>query len=247
MLLEPKIEKDFRRRRGIEALGEYDAVIFRLGLKLEWLPHFPPSDPAFYGLESLSATKPYVGRRGRKVIVLDSTMMGAPAASFNVEAYLCHSPATEAIGLGYCGALQPGMEIGTILIPDAARIGEGTSRYYGGSEVSHPDGDLVRRLAEAARRLGHEPVVGEVYSTDAPFMETLDFVQGLAGQGIVGIDMEMSALFSMAGYHGKKAAGILVVSDKPYESPLHGLDIPFQKTEAIADEVLKVCIEALAE
>ncbi len=247
MLLDRKNEEEFRKRRGIEALGSYDAVIFRLGLKFEWLPHFPPLQPESYGLESLSDVKPYKGRKGEKEILFDSTMVGAPAASFNIEAYLCHSPASEGIGVGYCGALQPGIEIGTIIIPDRARIGEGTSKYYGKDEVSYPDQDLVKRLVGATRRFGCEPLVGEIFSIDAAFMETPDFLESLARQGILGIDMEMSALFSIAQYHGKKAAGILVVSDKPYEGPLHSLSIPFQKTEAISEDVVKICIEALAE
>jgi purine-nucleoside phosphorylase len=246
MLLDQKDEEQYRRRRGIEALGSYDAVIFRLGLKFEWLPNFPPAKPETYGLESLSSVKPYKGTKGDKEILFDSTMMGAPAACFDVEAYLCHSPASEGIGVGYCGALQSGIEIGTIVIPDSARIGEGTSRYYGEEEVSIPHQELVKKLVDATRRFGYEPLVGEIFSTDAAFMETPDFLENLAQQGILGIDMEMSALFSIAKYHGKSAAGILVVSDKPYEGPLHSLSIPFDRTERISEDVVKICIEALA-
>jgi len=246
MLLDKKSEKEFRKGRGIEALGKYDALILRLGLKLEWLPGFPPAEPQSYGLESFAGAKLYRGRRGGKEILFTSAMMGASAASFDIEAYLCHSPAVEGIGLGYCGALQPGIEIGTIIIPDRAAIGEGTSRYYEKHGVSCPDPDLVRRLAEAARRCGYEPLVGEVFSTDGVFMETPELLGDLARRGIIGIDMEMSALFSIAEYHGKRAAGILVVSDKPYEGPLHSLSIPFRKTEAISDDALKICIQALA-
>ncbi len=245
MLLDQKNEQEFRKRRGIEAIGSYDAVIFRLGLKFEWLPHFPPSQPESYGLESLSDVKPYKGRRGGKEILFDSTMMGAPAASFNIETYLCHSPACEGIGVGYCGALQPGIEIGTIIIPEKARVGEGTSKYYGNDEVSYPDQDLVNRLVEATRRFGYEPLVGETFSIDAAFMETPDFLENLARQGIIGIDMETSALFSIAEYHGKRAAAILVVSDKPYKGPLHSLSIPFERIETISEDVVKICIEAL--
>lgn len=245
MLLSEKDEQEFRRRRGIELLGDYDAVVFRLGLKLEWLPGFPPPKAKSYGLDSFSGGKPYKGVKNGRHILFDSAMMGAPAASFSIEAFLCHAPATEAVGFGYCGALRPGIEIGTLIIPDRARIGEGTSKYYGKSDFSVPDQALVARLVEAARRFGHEPLVGEVFSTDGVFMEAPDFLEGLAKQGMVGIDMEMSALFSIAEYHGKRAAGILVVSDKPYEGPLHSLSIPFEQTEKVSDDVVKICIEAL--
>lgn len=244
MLFDPQQEEEFRRKQGIEELGSYHAVLLRLGFNFDRLPHFPPSSPEAYGLESLAGLKIYKGRRGGKEILFAPTMVGAAAASFNIERYLCHSPATEGIGVGYCGALQPEMEIGGIVIPSRARIGEGTSRYYGRSEVSEPDQDLVSRLVTATRRFGYQPHVGEIYSTDAPLMETPHFIQELSAQGILGIDMEMSALFSIAAYHGKRAAGILVVSDKPYQGSLYEFYLP-PVLEEITEDVIKICIQAL--
>lgn len=245
MLLDPKDEMEFRRNQGIEGLGGYDAVILRLGMSLERLPNFHPSKPEVYGLESLSGWKIYKGVKKGKEILFVSTMVGAPAASLGIEMYLCHSPANEGIGVGYCGALQPEIEIGRIIIPDKARIGEGASKYYGKSEISTPDPDLVRKLVDVTQRFGYEPLVGELYSIDAPLMETPDFIEKLARQGILGIDMETSALFSIAEYHGKRAAAIMVVSDKPHRGPAYGST--FQAIEGITEDVIKICIEALAE
>lgn len=245
MLLDQKNEEEFRRKQGIEELGGYDAVIFRLGLRFEGLPNFPPAEPEVYGLESLSGLKVYKGSRGGKEILFAPTLMGAAAASFNIERYLCHSPASVGIGVGYCGGLKAEIEIGRIIIPAKAIIGEGTSKYYGKGEISSADQSLVRRLVDVTRRFGYEPLLGEIYSIDAPFMETPDVISELSQQGILGIDMETSALFSIAEYHGKRAAAILVVSDKPHESPLYGFDPPLQAIEGITEDVIKICIQAL--
>lgn len=245
MLLDPKDEQEFRRKQGIEEWGGYDAVIFRLGLSFERLPNFPPPEPEVYGLESLSGSKVYKGSRGGKEILFAPTLMGAAAASFNIERYLCHSPASVGIGVGYCGGLKAEIEIGRIIIPAKAIIGEGTSKYYGKGEISSADQGLVTRLVAVTRRFGYEPLVGEVYSIDAPFMETTDLIGQLSQQGILGIDMETSALFSIAEYHSKRAAAILVVSDKPHESPLYGFDPPLQAIEGITEDVIKICIQAL--
>lgn len=242
MLLDAGEEKEFRGKSGVEGLGGYDAVIFRLGLRFESLPNFHPSKPEFYGLESLDGRIIYKGRKGGKEIVFASTLIGAPAASFNIETYLCHSPASIGLGVGYCGGLQPETEIGKIIIPNRARIGEGTSRYYGKTEFSTPDQQLVKRLLDMMWCYGYEPVMGEVYSIDAPLMETPDFIEKLSREEILGVDMETSALFSIAEYHGKRVAAILVVSDKPHQDSLyHG-----QAIEGIAEDVIKICIEALA-
>lgn len=245
MKLEPEREKEFRRKWGIERWGRYDGVIFRLGFNFDTLPDFPPSVPEAYGLESLTGSRIYKGRRGRREILFAPTMVGAAAASLNIEMYLCHSPASHGIGVGYCGALKPGVETGQIIIPSAARIGEGTSRYYGQTEVSTPDQDLVGRLVDAARSFGYEPLVGEVYSTDAVLMETPDFLAELSQLGMVAIDMEMSALFSIAQYHGKSAAGILVVSDEPVEGSPYEPYLPPHEAERITTDVIRISIQAL--
>lgn len=242
MLLDPAKEMDFRRKSLIGGLGNYDAVIFRLGLNFEWLPNFHPSKPEAYGLESLDGLAIYKGRKGGKEIVFASTAMGAPAASFNIETCLCHSPASIGLGVGYCGGLQPETEMGKIIIPNKARIGDGTSSYYGKTEFSTPDQQLVKRLIDATYSRGYEPLIGEIYSIDAPFMETRDFIGRLSREGVLGIDMETSALFSIAEYHGKRAAAILVVSDKPRQGPPYDS----QAIEGITEDVIRICIEALA-
>jgi purine-nucleoside phosphorylase len=146
------------------------------------------------------------------------------------------------LGVGYCGGLQPEIEIGKIIIPNKARIGEGTSRYYGKTEFSTPDQQMVKRLLDVTWRYGYEPLLGEVYSIDAPLMETPDFIEELSREGILGIDMETSALFSIAEYHSKRAAAVLVVSDKPHQSALYHS----QAIEGITQDVINICIEALA-
>ena len=243
MLLDPGKEKEFRRKSGIEGLGSYDAVIFRLGLSFEELANFNPSKPEVFGLESLDGLIIYKGRKGGKNIVFTSTLVGAPAASFNIETCLCHSPASMGIGVGYCGGLQSDIEIGKIIIPNKARIGEGTSGYYGKTEFSTPDQQLVKRLLDVTWHYGYEPLMGEVYSIDAPLMESPDFIEKLSREGVLGIDMETSALFSIAEYHGKRAATILVVSDKPHQRPLYR----GQAIEEVTEDVIRICIQALAD
>ena len=54
---------------------------------------------------------------------------------------------------------------------------------------------------------------GRVWSIDAPYRETVRKVLRYQGEGILGVDMETSALFTAARYRGIALASILVVSD----------------------------------
>jgi purine-nucleoside phosphorylase len=54
---------------------------------------------------------------------------------------------------------------------------------------------------------------GRVWSIDAPYRETVRKVLLHQREGILGVDMETSALFTVARYRGIDLAAVLVVSD----------------------------------
>ena len=54
---------------------------------------------------------------------------------------------------------------------------------------------------------------GRVWSIDAPYRETVRKVLRYQREGILGVDMETSALFTVARYRGIDLAAVLVVSD----------------------------------
>ena len=55
---------------------------------------------------------------------------------------------------------------------------------------------------------------GKVWTTDAPYRETEAKVREYGSQGILAVEMEMSALFTVARFRGVALAGLLVVSDE---------------------------------
>jgi purine-nucleoside phosphorylase len=65
-------------------------------------------------------------------------------------------------------------------------------------------------LGADGKHLLHE---GLVWSTDAPYRETLGKVMAYQAQGVLGVDMETSALFTLAAYRRIDLAVALVVSD----------------------------------
>jgi uridine phosphorylase len=55
---------------------------------------------------------------------------------------------------------------------------------------------------------------GTVWSTDAPFRETVGKVGAYQAAGVLAVDMETSALFAVARFRGIRLASLLVVSDE---------------------------------
>ena len=56
--------------------------------------------------------------------------------------------------------------------------------------------------------------LGRVWTTDAIYRETKAKVLAYGSQGMLAVEMEMSALFTVARYRGVALAGLLVVSDE---------------------------------
>lgn len=58
---------------------------------------------------------------------------------------------------------------------------------------------------------------GGIWTTDAPLRETEDKVRDYSSRGILGVEMEASALMSVASFRGVDLAVALAVSDELYK------------------------------
>lgn len=146
-------------------------------------------------------------------VALVGPVIGAPQAVLVLEKIIALG-VHRVIAYGWCGSLQPRVSIGDVLVPETAHSEEGTSAHYPIPEAPAPSPGLLRRLEAALRSDGNLTVhKGAVWSTDAPYRETEEKVRFFQERGVLGVDMEMSALFTVAAFRGIDLAGVLVVSD----------------------------------
>lgn len=140
--------------------------------------------------------------------------MGAPYAAALLENLIAWG-AGEIIYYGWCGAVACHVNIGDIIIPSEAMIDEGTSRCYlsSNAEMSLPDNGLQQRLRSV---IDIDPVkihAGAIWTTDALFNETPEKIAHYQTQGVLAVEMEASALFTVAHHRSAILGCLLVVSD----------------------------------
>lgn len=146
-------------------------------------------------------------------VALAGPAIGAPYAAMLVETLTAWG-VRRLILVGWCGSLIPEVPIGSAVVPSVAWIEEGTSRHYlTQADVSRPDTQWSQRLADACASAGATVSRGGIWTTDALFRENPAKVERYRGLGAVAVDMEASALFTVAGFLGIAAAAVLVVSD----------------------------------
>ncbi|MGA2403937.1 MAG: nucleoside phosphorylase [Syntrophobacteraceae bacterium] len=144
-------------------------------------------------------------------IALAGPMLGAPQTVLVLEKMIALG-ARQFIAAGWCGSLRKDVRIGDIVLPTGAISEEGTSGHYPGVECT-PSSVLSESLRSALASTGPAIHEGTVWTTDAPFRETHAKLKTFQSQGVLSVDMETSALFSVSRFRGVDLAVVLVVSD----------------------------------
>jgi len=163
----------------------------------------------------LFTSRVYLTGTGSQALSVTGPLLGAPYAVMVLENLVVWG-ARRTIFLGWCGAVSPRVRIGDIVVPQSAVIDEGTSCHYGQSDrgASSPSDAVVGEITACLTRRGIGFHAGTVWSTDAVYRETPEKIRRHQRNGVLAVEMEMSALFSVAAFRDVELGGLLVVSDE---------------------------------
>jgi len=157
-------------------------------------------------------------------ISVTSTGIGSPSAAIAVEE-LARVGAGTFLRVGSCGAIQPEMDVGDLVITTGAVRQEGTSDEYVREDYpAVADDEVVSALVAAAERLDHDYHVGLTMSADSfyagqgrpGFREfraagSESLVEDLREANVKNIEMEASAILTLANVYGLRAGAVCTV------------------------------------
>jgi uridine phosphorylase len=146
---------------------------------------------------------------------LAGPVVGAPYAAMIMEPLIAWG-AESFLFWGWCGSLSADVGIGDIILCSGAIIDEGTSPGYHGKsqDMARPCSGVNQRIRRVLNDLDLRFHEGIVWSTDAIYRETKDKIRHFQARGALAVEMEASALFTVARFRGVAAGAILVVSDE---------------------------------
>jgi uridine phosphorylase len=153
----------------------------------------------------------FTGSYEGEPVAVAGPMLGAPQSVLVLEKMIALG-AKRFIAAGWCGSLLKEVQIGDIVLPAGAISEEGTSVHYPGAQCT-PSPRLTEPLRSVLASTGLTVYEGTVWTTDAPFRETRAKLEAFQSQGVLGVDMETSALFTVSRFRGVDLAVVLVVSD----------------------------------
>jgi uridine phosphorylase len=149
---------------------------------------------------------------GRRLAVV-SPGMGAPAAVSRLERMIALG-CRKFIACGGAGTLDGGLEVGRIVVPDAAVRDEGSSHYYlrPARQVA-PTARALAAIEAVLRENNHEYIRGKTWTTDAVYREKRARAQRRRREGCVVVEMEAAAFFAVARFRRVECAQILYAGD----------------------------------
>jgi purine-nucleoside phosphorylase len=156
-------------------------------------------------------------RHGRRVSVQGSGM-GQPSLAIYVHELFTSYDVQTVVRVGSCGALTERLAIRDVVIASGACTDSSMNRiaFEGLDYAPVADFGLLRGAVEAAEaRLstGTGLHVGLLFSSDSFYASRPELTQRMVDYGVLAIEMEASALYTLAARHGRRALAICTVSD----------------------------------
>jgi purine-nucleoside phosphorylase len=157
----------------------------------------------------------YTGMYGGKRVSVMGSGMGIPTLSIYVNELINAYGVKTIIRVGTCGALQPDMKLGDIVLAMSASTDSHINRLrFGGMDYAPAASfDLLLKAYELARQGGTRVRVGGVFSGDTFYSDDADWWKIWAEYGALVVDMETAGLYTLAAKYKVDALSIMTVSD----------------------------------
>jgi purine-nucleoside phosphorylase len=154
--------------------------------------------------------------RGEPISVQGSGM-GLPSMSIYLTELLRDYAVSSVVRVGSCGALTGELGLRDLVLASGACTDSAANRirFEGLDYAPVADFDLLRAAYDAARtrELRVTAKVGLLVSTDSFYSPRPDLVSRLAEYGVLAVEMEASALYTLAAQYGRRALAVCTVSD----------------------------------
>lgn len=234
--------RHYTTRHGIsiEDIGVAPIVVISWGRSvIEELANAIGAGPAAHWLYN-DRNLLYTGQVEEQPVCFLQAPVGAPGTILMMEEMIACGARTF-IGLGWAGSLQPSAPIGAMLIPTQCIREEGTSFHYiGAKEKAEPNPGLAALLLGEAQAASHLAFSGPHWTTDAPYRELVSKIEAYRERGVLGVDMETSAMYALGSFRGVRVCNLLVVSDELWRewNPAFGTQELIAATQLAAQVVL---------
>lgn len=150
---------------------------------------------------------------GGRIGILGQFGIGAPTAAAAVEE-LAAMGTPAFVSIGTAGSLQRDLNAGDLVLCDAAIRDEGVSHHYlPPAKLVSASEAMTAGLRSAFVQAGVACRVGTSWTIDTPYRETVAEARHYQAEGVLCVEMEAAALFSVAQVRGLEVGAAFAISD----------------------------------
>jgi purine-nucleoside phosphorylase len=182
-------------------------------LRAQWIAETYLDDPVCYSRvrNMLGFTGTYQG----VPVSVQGTGMGQPSISIYVHELMAEYGVRSLIRVGSCGGMLAEVKVRDLVVALSASTDSGMNKHrFEGIDYSPTaDFDLLSALVAQCRATGSDVHVGQVASWDVFYSDRPELRERLTQYGVLAVEMETAALYTLAAKFGARAAAVCTVSD----------------------------------
>lgn len=175
-------------------------------------------------------------------VTIQGSGMGMPSMSIYANELIRDFNAKTLIRIGSCGGMQDHVKVrDVILATTASTVSTPSSTIFKDLNFAPTaDFDLLHKAFHAAESVDVDVHVGGIYSSDTFYDERPDLNEQMQRHGILGVEMEAAELYTLAARYGRRALGVMTVSDHL----LTGEALPSEDRERSFGDMIEIALKA---
>ncbi|MFC4404819.1 purine-nucleoside phosphorylase [Gracilibacillus xinjiangensis] len=184
-------------------------------------------------------TGTYKGER----ISVQGTGMGVPSISIYVNELIQSYDVKNLIRVGTCGAIQKDVKVRDVILASTSSTDSQMNRMtFGGIDYAPTaDFSLLKKAYDTGVDKGLSLRVGNVFTSDSFYRDNMKELLPLLDQyNVLGIEMETTALYTLAAKFNCKALSILTVSDHI----VTGEETSAEERQTTFNDMIEVALDA---
>jgi len=177
---------------------------------------------------------------GKRVSVM-GTGMGVPSHSIYVNELISDYGVKTLVRVGTCGALQPNLELGDVVLAMASSTDSHVNRlrFSGMDYAPTASFDLLLKAYQTAATRGATVRVGNILTSDTFYHDDPESWKLWAAFGVLVVEMETTGLYTLAAKYGVDALSILTVSD----SLVSGMQTTSEEREKTFTQMVELALD----
>jgi purine-nucleoside phosphorylase len=187
----------------------------------------------------LGYTGTYAGQR----VSVQGSGMGLPSISIYVNELLQEYDVQTVVRVGSCGALTEDLRLRDLVIASGACTDSAMNRirFEGLDYAPVADFGLLRSAYDAASARQVPTQVGLIFSSDSFYSPRPELTARMVDYGVLAVEMEASALYTLAAQYHRRALAVCTVSDHI----VTGEQLSSQERQETFSDMVEVALEAM--